>query len=136
MSSHVVGQTSLDTNFHFDARQTPFQGLVRNYGKQSRPCVITIFFDKYYSFRQQLHTAQLPVLPPAVFQPQCPVIVHCQVVESDGHHIHVRGSSITGEKEHVPDNGVFRAASGKLYIPYLLEILLAQCSWSCFLLLG
>ncbi len=38
-------------------------------------------------------------------------------------HIHVRGSGITGEKEHVPDNGVFRAASGKLYIPYLLEIL-------------
>ena len=87
--------------------------------------VVTIFFDKSYSFRQQLYTTQLPVLSPAVFQPQCPVIVPRQVVESDGHHIHVRGSGITGEKEHVPNNGVFRAASGKLYIPYLLEILLA-----------
>lgn len=53
------------------------------------------------------------------------IILSCATGTSDGHHIHVRGSGITGEKEHVPDNGVFRAASGKLYIPYLLEILLA-----------
>ena len=55
--------------------QTPFKGLVRDYGKQCAPCIVTVFFDKGYRFGQQLHTAQLPVLPPTVFQPQCPVVV-------------------------------------------------------------
>ena len=53
---YMVGQTPLDTGFHFDARQTPFQGLVRDYGKQCAPCIVTVFFDKGYRFGQQLHT--------------------------------------------------------------------------------
>ena len=46
-----------DADFHFDARRAPFQGLVWNYGKQGRPCVVTVFFDKGYRFGHQFHSA-------------------------------------------------------------------------------